>query len=154
MTRGSHRVGRDPEVDEAFDALREALDELKQMEIEEFGVPEEEIEEKDNAALVQAEASAEETAALAAAENDISEALNEADKLAALQSEDHEKHATPKVWLASTILRRAYSNLHRSVSVRQLSRPPRRSFPRSKRSLKATRCRKCDQHSLICVHSM
>jgi hypothetical protein len=151
MTRSFHQIGRDSEIDEAFDALREALDELKQMEIEEFGVPEEEIEESDSNALVKAEPEAGDEAALAALEVDDPDAMKEADELAALQAEDHGDHSTPKIRLAPAILRRPYSNLHRSMSVRLLLRPPTLSFLCSKRSLKATRCRKYDQHPSICV---
>jgi hypothetical protein len=154
MTRGSHRVGRDPEVDKAFDALREALDELKQMEIDEFDIPGEEIEESDSDGLVEAEASAGDETALAALENDDSYGLKQADELATLQSEGHEDHSTSKVWLASTVLRRPYSNLHRSMSVKLPSHPLGLCYFRSKRSLKATWRQKHDQHSSSCVNSI
>ena len=45
MTISFHRRGEDEETDQAFDDLREALDELKKMEQKEFGVPKEATEE-------------------------------------------------------------------------------------------------------------
>ena len=62
MTISFHRRGEDEERDKAFDDLREALDELKEMEGKEFGNPEEMIEEKDSAALVEAQSRDEEGA--------------------------------------------------------------------------------------------
>lgn len=54
MTISFHRRGRDEETDQAFDALRESLDELKEMEQKEFGISTEETAEKDDAAFVEA----------------------------------------------------------------------------------------------------
>ena len=50
MTISFHRRGRDEKTDRAFYSLRKALDELEEMEQQEFGVPEEEMEEEDDAA--------------------------------------------------------------------------------------------------------
>jgi hypothetical protein len=98
MTRSFHRIGADQDIDEALDSLRESLDELKQMEMTEWGISEEEIEEKDSAALVQAQSLAEENAARHALEEDDEEALKKADELAALNVEDESQHPVPKVW--------------------------------------------------------
>jgi hypothetical protein len=97
MIRSFHQVGRDAEVDKAFDALRGALDELKQMEIDEFDIPEEKNEESDSSASVQAETSGEDQAPLAVPENEDPDALQKADEIAAHQSVDRGDDPTPKV---------------------------------------------------------
>ena len=47
-----HHRGEDEETDQAFDSLRETLDELKEIEEKEFGLAEEEMDEEDDAAFV------------------------------------------------------------------------------------------------------
>jgi hypothetical protein len=105
MSRSFHRIGADEEVDNSFNRLRASPDELKQMEIEEWGVAPEEIEERDNAALVQAQASAEDQIAYNdMVENDHPGALEVADDLALAASQSPEDKPVPKVRTKSTPL--------------------------------------------------
>jgi hypothetical protein len=52
MTISFHPRGEDEETDQAWDSLRDALDELKEIEEKEFSLAEEETEEEDDAAFV------------------------------------------------------------------------------------------------------
>lgn len=47
-----HRRGEDEETGQAWDSLRDALDELKEIEEKKFGLAEEEMDEEDDAAFV------------------------------------------------------------------------------------------------------
>jgi hypothetical protein len=62
MTCSFHHNGADQEVNEDFDSLRGGLDKLKRMEANEWGIGEEDIEERDSASSVPAPSSTEEEA--------------------------------------------------------------------------------------------
>jgi len=64
MTISFHHRGRDEKTDRAFDSLRAALDDLKEMGKKEFGVPEEEAEEEDDAAYAESQSQEEQSAPL------------------------------------------------------------------------------------------
>lgn len=98
MTISFHRRGKNEETDEAFDSLRESLDELKEMEEKEFGTS---VEGKGDAGLVEAQWRSEDSAALREleeGEETDGEALRKADELAMLP-ENWPVERAPKVSL-------------------------------------------------------
>lgn len=82
MTRSVHGMGADADIDEALDELRDALDDLKEMEIKEWNVALEDLTKEDDSGLVHALSHAEEPTSRHHHEEDDPEALRVADELA------------------------------------------------------------------------
>jgi hypothetical protein len=136
MTISFHRRGEDEKTDRAWDSVRAALDELKEIEEKEFSVPVDEMEEEDDAASVRSQYREEEGASIRELEEEEeadTEALREADEMP-MEPASEPAESAPKVrFRTSNVLSGAVSQLTHAYKVDVAGSAPFNLVLRTKR---------------------